>query len=152
MKYAMNGHVEQQRTIMFSQATESVSARLRDMCTDLTCILKMYICGMMSSTRRDYVAALIGSEESKIKGLPRAERLLRKEILSILLDADRLFGELVNQSGTDCVANLPEAHRPCSTTTATKLNNNDDDTLIAHQPSPNPNGPGTRIPMLSCTS
>ncbi|KAK3398289.1 hypothetical protein B0T20DRAFT_453071 [Sordaria brevicollis] len=95
MKDLMVGHVQANRMTMFQAATGEVQNQLDVMCREIRKRLQNETEDLQDILGRDYLAALIGAEVAGRKGLPRAERALRAEMVPLLQTTDPKFGPVV---------------------------------------------------------
>ncbi|KAK3954249.1 hypothetical protein QBC32DRAFT_384967 [Pseudoneurospora amorphoporcata] len=95
MKDIMVGHVGAHRMTMFQAATRVVQDQLDLMCREVKKRLQDEADDLHDILRRDYLGALIGAEVAGRKGLPRAERALRAEMVPLLQKIDPVFAPVV---------------------------------------------------------
>ncbi len=104
----MVGFINQTRHVMFHGATNAVKAQLDGMCLKIRDHMIIQAQELHARIARDYLAVLVGSDASSIKGLPRAERLLRGGVLSLLGKSDSHFEQLISRLTPEGVP-MPEA-------------------------------------------
>lgn len=95
MKDIMVGHAQAHRMTMFQAATRVVQDRLDLMCREIRKRLQDETEDLHDILGRDYLAARIGAEVAGRKGLPRAERALRAEMVPLLQTTDSVFAPVV---------------------------------------------------------
>ncbi|KAF2503115.1 hypothetical protein BU16DRAFT_29835 [Lophium mytilinum] len=91
MKGIMAGHVEQEKNSMFRDATDTVKERLSKMVETVDESMRERGDAIFENMRRDYMAILGGVHIRPGEVMPRAERMLRKNVLDFLLSADDHF-------------------------------------------------------------
>ncbi|KAF6824031.1 tat pathway signal sequence [Colletotrichum musicola] len=92
MKRHMVEHVENSRHNMFRHSTDSVKEQLQALCKRVEDEMASQVQGIYNLLARDYLAVLVGVDaKMQPAGLPRAERILRGEMLPLLQDARRWF-------------------------------------------------------------
>ena len=91
MKDAMASHVDQERHTMFRYATEAVKQRLTQMCRAVEEQMSNKADEVFLQMRRDYMTTIGGAQLSQGDLMSKAERTMRKDVLSILDDADGQF-------------------------------------------------------------
>ena len=87
----MASHVDQERHTMFRYATEAVKQRLTQMCRAVEEQMSNKADEVFLQMRRDYMTTIGGTHLSQGDLMPKAERTMRKDVLSILDGADDLF-------------------------------------------------------------
>ncbi|KAK0627656.1 hypothetical protein B0T14DRAFT_563438 [Immersiella caudata] len=95
MKVHMVGHVDLIRQTMFRGATNVVRHQLEDMSRKIVDQLIVHMRELHSRLAHDYLAALFGADIAKGDGIPRAERMLRSEMMPLLEAVDSQFERLV---------------------------------------------------------
>lgn len=91
MKAALNGHVEQQRHVMFQRSADEVRNLLQKMVRSLQEILDEKADEVFLAMRRDYRSVLGGGDLPQGEILPKAQRLMRKEIMGKINKVDKIF-------------------------------------------------------------
>jgi len=91
MKDAMASHVDQERHTMFRCATEAVKERLTQMCRAVEEQMSNKADEVFLQMRRDYMTTIGGAHLPQGNLMPKAERTMRKDVLSILGGADDRF-------------------------------------------------------------
>ena len=91
MKDAMASHVDQERHTMFRYATEAVKQRLTQMCRAVEEQMSNKADEVFLQMRRDYMTTIGGAQLSQGDLMSKAERTMRKDVLSILDGADDQF-------------------------------------------------------------
>jgi len=91
MKDAMASHVDQERHTMFRYATEAVKQRLTQMCRAVEEQMSNKADEVFLQMRRDYMTTIGGAHLSQGDLMSKAERTMRKDVLSILDGADDQF-------------------------------------------------------------
>ena len=87
----MNTHVEHERGVMFGESAEAAQKRLEALVKQVEAMMSERVMEVFVAMRRDYRSVLGGAEESQGELLPKAQRLMRKEIIRILEDIERMF-------------------------------------------------------------
>lgn len=91
MKAALNGHVEQQRHVMFQRSADEVRNLLLKMVKNLQEILDEKADEVFLAMRRDYRSVLGGNDLPQGEILPKAERLMRKAIMDKIDKVEKIF-------------------------------------------------------------
>ena len=92
MKAAMNSHIAAERHVMFQQSVDEVQGRLDAMIKDVKENLDDKVDEIFIQMRRDYRSVLGGAnvtQEGQL--LPKAQRLVRKELLHLIEGCERRF-------------------------------------------------------------
>ncbi|KAK0643251.1 hypothetical protein B0T16DRAFT_391805 [Cercophora newfieldiana] len=97
MKGHMTAHVETQSRIMFRNATNVVQKQLEDLSRRISDQLMLQVQELHARLAHDYLAALFGVTNVSDNGVPRAEKMLRSEILPLLEDVDSKFEGFVSK-------------------------------------------------------
>ena len=87
----MASHVDQERHTMFRYATEAVKERLTQMCRAVEEQMSNKADEVFLQMRRDYMTTIGGTQLSQGGLMSKAERTMRKDVLSILDGADDQF-------------------------------------------------------------
>ncbi|KAK1752155.1 hypothetical protein QBC47DRAFT_306133 [Echria macrotheca] len=100
MKSAMIAHVSAERHTMFANATNGLSAELKELLLKVRRQIDDHVADLHSRVAHDYIAVLIGTDYHAGQGrVSRAERLLRDE-MSILLElVGDYFKDIVPELG-----------------------------------------------------
>jgi len=95
----MATHVETNRRSMFRDATNVVQGQLEDLNTRIEGQLLIHMQETHGRLSHDYLAALIGTAaiDNDNSGVPRAERMLRAEMIPLLEGVDPQFADLLAQ-------------------------------------------------------
>ncbi|ORY18048.1 hypothetical protein BCR34DRAFT_474147 [Clohesyomyces aquaticus] len=119
MKAFMENHVDRERFKMFNEATRTVQKHLNDMCKTLEHKMAEHADEIFESMRRDYMNIVGGAHINQDEVMPKTERAMRAEILSVLLGIDNQFraiadGELEDESqgGQEESADDPDTGTP----------------------------------------
>lgn len=96
MKTIMNAHVDHQRRVMFFESAEAAQKRLEALVKQVEAMMSERVMEVFFAMRRDYRSVLGGAEESQGELLPKAERLMRKEVIRILEDIERMFTDVLD--------------------------------------------------------
>ncbi|KAF2817072.1 uncharacterized protein BDZ99DRAFT_373364 [Mytilinidion resinicola] len=96
MKGIMAVHVEQEKNSMFRDATDTVKERLSKMVETVDESMRERGDAIFENMRRDYMVILGGAHIRPGQVMPRAERMLRKNVLEILLSADDRFKSVLD--------------------------------------------------------
>ena len=91
MKAALNGHIEQQRHVMFQRSADEVRHLLQGMVKDVQKTMDEKTDEIFLAVRRDYRSVLGGNDLPQGELLPKAQRLMRKKVMSKIDRADKLF-------------------------------------------------------------
>ena len=91
MKSALNGHVEQQRHVMFQRSADEVRNLLQRMVRTLQQTLDERADEIFLAMRRDYRAVLGGGDLPQGELLPKAQRLMRKAVMSKIESVEKIF-------------------------------------------------------------
>lgn len=104
MKSTMNGHVSNERHTMFQRSVDEVRRSLTRMAKDVENTMNDKADEVFILIRRDYRSVLGGGDVPHGQLLPKAQRLLRKEILGIIGKVENLFSKIASgdfQEGDD---------------------------------------------------
>lgn len=96
MKAAMNYHVDQQRSIMFQNSADEIKDKLKSMIRNQEEIMSNRTDEIFVLMRRDYCSVL-GGGDTHGEGLPKAQRLMRGEVNSILEGVENMFKEVIGE-------------------------------------------------------
>ena len=95
MKAAMNSHVAQERHTMFQSSAENVKSRLSIMLKELEAFMNDKADEVYLAMRRDYNSVLGGGEVPQNgEILPKAQRLVRKEMMQIIDGVEKVFSKI----------------------------------------------------------
>lgn len=116
----MNTHVDHERRVMFGESAEAAQKRLEALVRQVEAMMSERVMEVFVAMRRDYRSVLGGAEETQGELLPKAQRLMRKEVIRILADIERMFtdvldgkmGENSDLSREDVKSETKEAHSP----------------------------------------
>lgn len=92
----MNAHVDYQRGVMFAESAEAAQKRLEALVKQVEAMMSKRVMEVFVAMRRDYRSVLGGVEETQGELLPKAERLMRKELIRILGDIERIFTDVLD--------------------------------------------------------
>jgi hypothetical protein len=95
MKQHMADNVEQNRHVMFYQATLTVQHHLNELCKVLEDVMKEKADEMYVKMKADYMRVLGGVQISAEALMPKEERALKATIMSILRSVDAQFEPIV---------------------------------------------------------
>ena len=102
MKAAMNSHVAQERHTMFQSSAENVKSRLSIMLKELEAFMNDKADEVYLAMRRDYNSVLGGGEVPQNgEILPKAQRLVRKEMMQIIDGVEKVFSKIAGLEFTD---------------------------------------------------
>ena len=90
----MNTHVDHERGVMFEQSAEAAQKRLEALVKQVEAMMSERVMEVFVAMRRDYRSVLGGTEEGEL--LPKAQRLIRKEIMRILEEIERMFIDVLD--------------------------------------------------------
>ena len=110
MKSAMNGHVSEERHTMFQRSVDEVRERLTKMGKEVENTMNDKADEVFILIQRDYRSVLGGGDVPHGQLLPKAQRLLRKEILRVIGDVESFFSKIASgdvQAGDDDADNAP---------------------------------------------
>lgn len=126
----MNAHVDHQRRIMFVESAEAAQKRLEALVKQVEAMMSERVMEVFVAMRRDYRSVLGGAEESQGELLPKAERLMRKEVIRILEDIERMFTDVLDGKvgenadlGEEHVKDLGEEHVKKEVSTSDEFEN-----------------------------
>lgn len=105
----MNAHVDHQRRVMFVESAEAAQKRLEALVKQVEAMMSERVMEVFVAMRRDYRSVLGGAEETQGELLPKAERLMRKELIRILEDIERMFTDVLDGKVEE-TADLGEKH------------------------------------------
>lgn len=92
----MHAHVDYQRGVMFAESAEAAQKRLEALVKQVEAMMSERVMQVFVAMRRDYRSVLGGAEETQGELLPKAERLMRKELIRILGDIERIFTDVLD--------------------------------------------------------
>lgn len=92
----MNAHVDNQRRVMFVESAEAAQKRLEALVKQVEAMMSERVMEVFVAMRRDYRSVLGGAEETQGELLPKAERLMRRELIRILEDIERMFTDVLD--------------------------------------------------------
>lgn len=92
----MHAHVDYQRGVMFAESAEAAQKRLEALVKQVEAIMSERVMEVFVAMRRDYRSVLGGAEETQGELLPKVERLMRKELIRILGDIERIFTNVLD--------------------------------------------------------
>ncbi len=105
----MNAHVDHQRRVMFVESAEAAQKRLEALVKQVEAMMSERVMEVFVAMRRDYRSVLGGAEETQGELLPKAERLMRKELIRTLEDIERMFTDVLDGKVEEN-ADLEEEH------------------------------------------
>ena len=91
MKAAMNAHVDQERHVMFQQSADEVQHRLETLVQSVEETMGQRTDEIFIAMRGDYRSVLGGSENVDGEVLPKAQRIMRKEIMRTIEGVEKMF-------------------------------------------------------------
>lgn len=92
----MNLHVDQERHVMFQESADEVQKRLKKLVQSVEETMSNRVDEVFIAMRRDYRSVLGGEEVAQGQVLPKAQRLMRKEVLRIIETVESLFQKVVD--------------------------------------------------------
>ena len=101
MKRAMDDHVEQERHVMFRQATEEIKRRLSTMVRQVEETMNNRADEVFVTMRRDYRSVLGGPDAPQGQLLPKSERQMRKEVMHIIEGTEKRFRQVTGLKGEE---------------------------------------------------
>lgn len=110
MKAAMNYHVDQQRSTMFQNSADEIKDKLKSMIRNQEEIMSNRADEIFVLMRRDYCSVL-GGGDTHGEGLPKAQRLIRSEVNSILEGVENMFKEVIGEESDDTVDPKPDQNK-----------------------------------------
>ena len=137
MKSAMNGHVNDERYTMFQQSVDEVRHRLNKMGKDVENTMNDKADEVFVLIRRDYRSVLGGGDMPQGQLLPKAQRLLRKEILTIVAGVEQLFDKIALGEFQE-VDDVDNALAPDSPRSGHVACTDEEDTRLSHDMSTTP--------------
>ena len=96
MKMIMNTHVDHERRVMFGESVEATQKRLEALVKQVEAMMSERVMEIFVAMRRDNRSVLGGAEETQGELLPKAQRLMRKEIKGILEGIERMFTDVLD--------------------------------------------------------
>lgn len=96
MKAAMNAHVDQERHVMFQESGDEVRKRLQNMVRSVEELMSNRVDEVFLAMRRDYRSVLGGGEDVQDQVLPKAERLMRKEVMRTIEGVESIFMKVMD--------------------------------------------------------
>jgi len=91
MKQHMSQQVDQNRHVMFHDATKTVKQHLDDMCKQLEDVMEEKADEIYIKMKADYMRVLGGVQINQTSVMPKEERALRSDIMDILRSVDAQF-------------------------------------------------------------
>lgn len=165
MKTAMNAHVENERHRMFRQSVDGVRHSLETLTKEVesTMIDKTY--EVFALIQRDYRSVLVGSNASQGQLLPKAQRILHRNIMDLIDDVKGLFSSIASgqfqqqeaeeQAPPNGVDSSEDdlGQSPMKVTQTRSLSPPQEKTLLpSHQGSPRTNDFDEGLPMVKAES
>lgn len=92
----MNAHVDHQRRVMFVESAEAAQKRLEALVKQVEAMMSERVTEVFVAMRRDYRSVLGGAEETQGELLPKAERLMRKNLIRILEHIEQMFTDVLH--------------------------------------------------------
>jgi hypothetical protein len=96
MKALMTNHIDQNRSNMFLESTNTVKHALKDMVQSVKKDMMIKKDGIVSYLERDYHSALFGSNVMSGEALSTEPPGVRKEVAGIITESETGFTRLVN--------------------------------------------------------
>lgn len=109
MKNAMISHVADVRNTMFYSATKTVRQEIDQLLDQMQSTMQIQMKELHARIQRDYLAVLVGSDISSQGATPRAERMLRAEMVPLLEKADVYFAGLEKPTDLAALSSSSEA-------------------------------------------
>ena len=119
MKSALNGHVDEQRHVMFQGSADEVRSLLQQMVRTLQQTLDERADEIFLAMRRDYRSVLGGGDLPQGELLPKAQRLMRKEVMGKINRVERIFKRV---AGLEVEDDEDEEKEDVSTNHSDKIN------------------------------
>ncbi|MCJ1248606.1 hypothetical protein MMC30_005824 [Trapelia coarctata] len=91
MKAALNGHVDTIRHEMFSDSCDEVRTKLKGMLVHVEELMAKRADELFAAISRDYRSVLGGSNAPRGDMMPRSQRIMRKEVKSVIGRAEKIF-------------------------------------------------------------
>lgn len=101
MKVHMKQQVDQNRHIMFHNATKTVKQHLDDMCKQLEEVMEARADEIYVKMKADYMRVLGGVQINQANVMPKEGRALRTEVYDILRTVDDQFAPIVRGEVTE---------------------------------------------------
>lgn len=101
MKAAMNAHVDQERRVMFQESADEVQNRLEALVRSVEETMSQRTDEVFLAMRGDYRSVLGGSENVDGEVLPKAQRIMRKEVMSIIEGVEKMFKKVIGSADED---------------------------------------------------
>lgn len=92
----MNAHVDHQRCVMFLESAEAAQKRLEALVKQVEAMMSERVMEVFFAMRRDYRSVLGGAEETHGDLLPKAKRLMRKDLMRTLDNIERMFTDVLD--------------------------------------------------------
>ena len=96
MKAAMNAHVDQERHVMFQESGDEVRKRLQNLVRRVEESMSNRVDEVFLAMRRDYRSVLGGGEDVQNQVLPKAQRLMRKEVMRTIEGVESIFMKVMD--------------------------------------------------------
>lgn len=101
MKAAMNAHVDQERHVMFQESGDEVRKRLHNLVRSVEELMSNRVDEVFLAMRRDYRSVLGGGEDVQGQVLPKAQRLMRKEVIRTVEGVESIFKKVMDGEPDD---------------------------------------------------
>lgn len=96
MKAAMHDEVEGNKDTMFKRACERVEAALNESCLLVKKWMGERVQELFTAMRRDYIRVLGNGQGDLGAVMPREQRLLRREVVSLVTTSDKAFKDVID--------------------------------------------------------
>lgn len=97
----MYSHVDNERGVMFQESAEEAQERLEVLVKRAQEIMCERVDEVFRAMRRDYRSVLGGGEDTQGELLPKAQRLMRKEVMKVLEDIEGMFKDVLEGKRED---------------------------------------------------
>lgn len=97
----MNAHVDQERHVMFQDSADEVQQRLQALVRSVEEIMNQRVDEVFVAMRQDYRSVLGGNENVEGEVLPRAQRIMRKEVMKIIEGVEQMFNKVIGVADND---------------------------------------------------
>lgn len=112
MKTAMNAHVDQERHVMFQESADEVRNRLKSLVQDVEETMSNRVDEVFIAMRRDYRSVLGGGDDVQGQVLPKAQRIMRKEVNGVIDGVEEIFKKVMDADADEMERDVSGSNKP----------------------------------------
>lgn len=112
MKTAMNAHVDQERHVMFQESADEVRNRLKTLVQDVEETMSNRVDEVFIAMRRDYRSVLGGGDDVQGQVLPKAQRIMRKEVSGVIDGVEEIFKNMMDADNVEMEHDVSGSNKP----------------------------------------